>query len=344
MMVPKASWNYSLATETDRLIFACHMLYNRFYIKYGWLVLPYRIDGNPAVVYIPNLNFKKIPGFIEKVTKLKFNSFPVTKDQFFLKPISQALVKFGAQPEEDKIKKLKKEWQKKEKKFWEIVFSLFPGLEKKKIMVEIRPTSFGTLSSFSEEKLQNKKLNPVLYIRVDQPAGQIAEAILSSIFTQHLMEKEGFSWEEKEGVADFLIQHTPLKNLFPDYHPTLGAIRKKENAKLVQESRKYQQKLGVPLGKIFTKKNGEILINGQDRFGRLTEKERRLLHLLVENKNRFCSLDEIGKAVWEDSYYEVFSPWAIAKLVQRLREKFRRNGLSSALIQTQRGQGYLLRD
>ena len=171
---------------------------------------------------------------------------------------------------------------------------------------------------------------------------QIAEAILSSLFKPEL-EKQNYGWQETEGVIDFLMQYAQLKEIFEHYQPTLRTIRSKEDGKLAIESQKYLKRLGIPTGEIFSLENDRILIDGKTPKENFSANETKVIRLLVTNKNQLCSFDQIGDVLWEDSV-ESFSVWAISKLIQRIRNKLQANGVSPAVIQTQRGHGYILKD
>ncbi len=97
-------------------------------------------------------------------------------------------------------------------------------------------------------------------------------------------------------------------------------------------------------GKIFSFKKGEIVIDQKTPLDGLTKNEEKVFKLLIKNKNQLCSFDQIGEAIWQEKSYESFSLWAISKLIQRLRSRLQASSLSPTLIQTQRGQGYALRD
>ena len=172
----------------------------------------------------------------------------------------------------------------------------------------------------------------------------LAEAIISSLFVKSL-QKESYSWVESETAIDFLLKFSRLKSLFPDYKPTVGRIRRKEEAKLAMESQQYLKELGLLSGKIFSvNKKGQVLINNKIPQERFSSTEEKVLKLLVNHKNSFCSFDKIGEVVWQENSYDSFSVWAITKLIQRLRNKLKNNGVSLAVIQTQRKGGYFLTD
>jgi len=335
-------WHYSLETEADRIIQAATQTINRFYQKYGFLVLPERVRGSARSIYLPHLHFETIPNFWTKIKKVDLD-IPMPINRTIKQQVASLLEKESFKLEEKKINALKSAWTKKEKYFWKTLLGLFPFLATKEFSLEIRPTSFGSSASFNFPNLDKKQTEIKIYTRIDMPIAHIAEAILSSIFTKKLKEQE-YDWEEREAVVDFIMSFTKLNDLFPNYKPTIREIRTKEKARLVLESQKYLKQLGIPTTKIFTIKNNRVLIDKKPPVEKFSLSEERILESLIKNENRTCSLEEIAEIVWKQDSYEKFSPWAIAKLIQRVRDKFKENGISPAIIQTQRGKGYLLRN
>ena len=346
-MKVNTTWIYSLETETDRLIQVTANTYNRFYLKNNFLILPCLIEGSASTVYLPNLNFHKYTSFVRKLSRINPTEIPVTDDQNLYRVaknfLSESITKF----DEERISNTKKSWLKKEKTFWKFLEQTFPQLANQTISLDIRPTNFGTVTSFSLPKTIGRNTKIVLYLRTDQSVAQIAEAVLSSLFSGWLKkDKLGWSenWLENEAVIDFLMTKTRLKDIFPEYQPTLKNLRQKQLGKLVLESQKYLKKLGIAVGDIFSLKDDCIFLDQKYTLTGLTEKEYKLLKYLIENKNQICSIDAIGDILWQNENENDFSPWAIAKQIERLRQKFQTHGISPALIQAQRGKGYLLKD
>lgn len=347
-MKVQTTWNYSNETEADRLIQCAAQTFNRFYLKNNFLVLPYLYsNGNSSsIVYLPDLDLQKHPTFIKKVKKINPTTIPVCSDKKLYKTASEILAKSTISFDEVKVKKLKSAWAKKENKFWKFLGYMFPQLKEQTLKLEIRPTNLGTNTSFDTSKKEKDIKSIIIYIRLDQSPAQIAEGILSSLFCGWLLKDKRVwcdNWQENEAVIDFLMTKAGLKDMFPDYQPTLKNLRQKQLGKLVLESQKYLQKLGVSVGDIFSLKDDRVLVDKKYTLTGLTQKEYRLLKFLVENKNQICPIDTIGDVLWQDDD-GAFSLWAIAKQVERLRSKFQMHGLSPSLIQAQRGQGYLLRD
>lgn len=66
------------------------------------------------------------------------------------------------------------------------------------------------------------------------------------------------------------------------------------------------------------------------------------MYFLIKNSNNVVSFDQISDIIFVNE--EKFSLFALAKFIQRLREKLEMNGISGSFIQTLRGKGYLLKN
>ncbi|MDP2861116.1 MAG: helix-turn-helix domain-containing protein [bacterium] len=335
MTIPKTVWRYSQETEAARIIQSACQIANRFYLKSGFLVLPRLIERNPRIVYFPNLPYSQIPGLWEEV---KISHLEIKIDE----PKSLILEVAGLLPEETPdFSKIQKDWRKKETEFWKIMAEFLPEQFCLIKELEIRPTKYGSIATAgSLRKLEPQRL--IVYLRQDASLGHLAEAILIALLTVPLS-RENYQWPEIEAIIDFLLSKTVLARLFSDFRPTLKALRKKEGGDLACESRKFLQKLGVPAGQIFKiSSDGALLMDEKPFPVYLSKEEEKLLQVLILNQNQPVSFDLIAETLWGKESFDRFSLSAIAKLVQRLREKLVEAGLSSELIQTCRGKGYLL--
>lgn len=59
--------------------------------------------------------------------------------------------------------------------------------------------------------------------------------------------------------------------------------------------------------------------------------------MMIEKSNTIVTIDELADLLFAND--EEFSLAAIAKTIQRLRDKLEQNGVSASFIQTLRGQG-----
>src|SRR3989344_5863586 len=334
MKIPVTKWVYSRETEAQRVLHAAAQTANRFYPKIGFLVLPRLISGNPRFVYLPQFDYQQIPDFWVCAARtdnenLILHGNDLSKQLETLIP-TESIDYSG----------LLMSWQKIEKDFWLVLYQLFPWLSGKIIKVMIMPTKYGTNTSFSVTSLKQLKITIIIWVREDQFPCQLAEGIISSLFSQDVWINNIYTWNEREAFVDLLMTNTPLAELFPDYQGTLLSLRTQEEAKLAKESVEYLKSLRLPTGEVFKFKSNQIMINNQP-LRNLTKQEWKLMELLIKSQNQLVSLNQIGDVLWKDNE-EKFSPWAMTKLVERLRKKLRNAGVCPELIQTQRGRGYLL--
>jgi len=256
MTYPKTIWDYSKQTEVERILQIAYHIQNQFYLKKGFLVLPYNIPKNPAVIFFPKLNYQKIPNFWEEAKNAKKNALLKKR------PVIDRIVEILPEEKLD-YSWLKKEWQKKEKFFWQYVSKNFPSYFKNIKSLEIRPTFYGSVATAYSAWLKNKN-KIVVYVREDAGVSHIPEAIFIDRLAAYGRAKESdSSWEEGEAIIDFLLTETELANLFPDYKETLTALRNFQQGKLIKESKEYLRSLGIYLGRVFEIKNSKILVKGK---------------------------------------------------------------------------------
>lgn len=336
------TWKFSSATESERVLQALSQVINRFYQKNDFLVLPYLVERDAATVYIPDLDFSEIKDYFPILSKLKLD-IPLAVDSEVLQKIENVLDKKNLSEIENDIERLKSEWENVAEEFWKVVIQLLPELSDKKLNLEVRLTRFGTVSSFSRVIRKRDCFNIKVYIRLDFTAAQIAEGILSSILLRGAKTQDDF-WENQEPIIDFLFTSTGLARLFPEYVPTIKSVTRKEKGTLLKKSHEYLLKLGFPNVSIFSINEDRILFENKELAYPLSTREEILLKFLIKNKNKFCSIEEIGHVLWKDNFFDKYSPWAVSKQVQRLRDKLSEIGLSPSIIQTMRCKGYMLND
>ncbi|MFH1840604.1 MAG: helix-turn-helix domain-containing protein [Candidatus Shapirobacteria bacterium] len=335
MKMPPTKWNYSLDTETDRIINTLHHTVNRFFTKAGFLVLPYPIPGNGQSVYLPDLNYSF--SLLKKCAQMP-PLIPMPAAPMVVKLLKKQLLAWGWQSEEAAVNQFKKNWQKTAPQFWTYFNHFFPHLKLQKLLIQ--PTSFGSLSSFD---LKDDQLS--VYVRLDMNLGHLAEAVVSGALMHRLSNRgRGYNWSEKEAFVDILLTQSSFAQLFPEYSPTLSLINQKENARLSLENQKYQQKLGINNQSLFDIKNDQLIIMAKPVKNTFSEVEQKLLKTLIQRKNQLCSFDSLAEVIWPNESEKKFSYWAIAKTIQRLRDKLELLGINPAVIQTRRKQGYMLVD
>lgn len=334
MTFPETIWLHNQETEAIRLLHAAYQINSRFYINKGFFVLPFNIAKNPKVVYFPDLEYKKIKGFWKK-SKMMTEEL-IHED----KTIVNDLIKIT--PEENvNILKIKKTWAKMESRFWKYIFELLPEYFKNIKTVEIRITNYGSIATAYSTWVNNSS-KIIIYVRADADPSHIAEAILMDRIYKKYLKINYLSWIEIESIIDFLMTETPLAELFASYKATIPALKQKQQGELAKQSEKYLKLLGFKAEPIFAIKEEKIFCKNQSINHLLTTKEELILKLLLNKNREIVTFDEMAEKIWGTEWYDRFSPYAIAKLVQRLREKIESLETSPEIIQAIKKKGYIL--
>ena len=183
-------------------------------------------------------------------------------------------------------------------------------------------------------------------MRVDKGISELVEAILTVLTRNYVYKELNGVWQESEIIVDWLVTKSSisevLKEILPtfSYQPTMKYTRGKERVDANAESEKYIQRLGLNLSKkVFSVKDDYPTAFGK-QIEDLTQRETKILSILVNRGGGMLTMEELGNILFENP--DNFSLQAIAKQIQRLRDKLEANGVSGSFIQTKRGEGYLL--
>ena len=337
MNFPKTSWNYSAQTEAIRILQAAYSTRNRFFQKKGFFVLPYRLDKNPKCVFLPPLPLVKTSFFWNKA-RTKSQMLAEHKDVIIEKIIKEL------PPCSENLSQIKTAWKKTEKQFWITMNQMMPQIVNKIRTLEIRPTRYGAIATgYSLWLPEQERGHIIVYVRTDANVSHIFEAIFIDTIYPILYE-ESYSWEECEAISDFLITQTSLKKLSKGYEPTLFHLRKKTEGKYAKEAENYLHELGIKSSGLFQMHENKIFIDKKEFNPLLTPLEERITKAFVEKKNSLISNDELADIIWGKDSFDKYSSYAIAKHIQRIREKIESTGLSSAVLQTFKKKGYILID
>jgi len=337
MKFPHTVWNYSKETEAIRILQAGYSIRDLFFVKKGFFVLPYLVKNNPKCVYFPKIPITKTAYFWSKV-RSKSQELAESNDSII------STVANELDPLTLRFTHLQNEWAAIEKDFWKSLNMILPGFAKNVITLEIRPTAYGTIATGYSIWLQKKKKGHIIiYVRSDADVSHICEAILIDILYPVLYSQE-YTWEEAEAISDFLLTQTRLNKALEGYKPTLLNLRKKTAGNYVKDSNMYLKKLGIEAIGLFKIVKNKIYIGKTPLDSSLTDIEEKILTYFIKHKNTIVPGDKIADIIWDTNSYDKFSQYAIAKHIQRIREKIELTGISSAALQTHKKRGYLLAD
>lgn len=340
----KTEWVWSLESEAQRIIHTAKQMSTGFYQSQGFLVLPQQyLKLNRDIVVFPDLKTDSIARFWSKVGQANINDMPVSKDKELIDGIVGYLKDLKLN--EPKMEKLKALWNKSQNQINEKIEAVLgkSGLISKLI---IHPSNFGTSVSFNVPKGFPAEIK--LFLRFDQDVYSLVEGILSALLRYQLVLKYDAAWKERELLVDWLVRDSSIGLLLKKFQPTseipttTGVIQKKQYSRLKKLSDDFLKKLKTP-GKFqhnLTTKKFSVYLGGNKLLD-LTWKERRVLLLLNQNRGDVVSQDKISEIVFRDEQH--FSLYALAKFLQRLREKLEENGIPGNIIETVRRRGYLLK-
>jgi hypothetical protein len=86
----------------------------------------------------------------------------------------------------------------------------------------------------------------------------------------------------------------------------------------------------------------QLLLNNINVEAHFSKKEKRILKVLLEQKNKIVTREEIAKAIWPIDTESEYSDWAVDRLMARLRAKLKELGMPKETVKTYRNKGYML--
>lgn len=305
-------WEGTAKTESLRLVNIAAGVSCGFFKHNGFLVLPQnRVEPSSSrIVTLPELNYFSVPRFWERVGRMDYKKLigdyhiPVADDLMFDLPVPKY--------KEIDISKI-----------WPVICSVVPSAKDVRT-IHVWPTNFGTTCSFS---LCDGKppYDVYVWLRVDQGESALVEAIITSLTRPA---QPNASWSESEATVDWIMTDSAVAGVLKSKaNETIADTRSKISANLQKQSDDFLAKIGAPQITLETIKQIKV-----DDF---SQKERLLWQKFISSPNRLVSFDEIGDE-------NDFSLYAITKTIQRLRDKIESQGITGSLIQSKRGEGYIL--
>lgn len=340
---------YNELSEYKRVVFTCLQIVRGFYQSKRFFLSHELLKFENRQVYIPNFDFINKEDFWKNIEILSREQYidDVTSIATKFKNsgvIIQSLNSVELDKYKEKISKYLDEPIK-------VLRNIFPQISNKKVEINIIPTLYGTTGSFERAIINDDKVIITVTSRVDVDNSFLLEIILSSLVFAIKYERNRKvvkwqqDWEINESLVDFFLQHTLLNKYSQNYIGTMEINEKPEihYLELIENSKNIFSKLGYPIKSTVVIENDTILINGEIPKKPFSETESRVVKKLVEKKGELITNEQIQDVLWEQNY-DKYSLWALAKTMQRIRDKIKANGISSEIIQTVRGCGYLIYD
>lgn len=221
-----------------------------------------------------------------------------------------------------KINLLQNEWINSEKELIKKLRRYFPKIDS--IDIYIEPSLYGTIGSY------DTKYNNSIYVypRYDRKLMDVQKLLINALTHYYMFDsKDDMNESDKDWVKKQKISKEIQEDIFPDHkYKSMTEILDRQFAgHLAEKSIKYLQELGFLKLKVVNKPNN------------LTKSESEVFDLLLRNKNKLVSFDQIADCIWKDKSDEKYSEYAMTKLIERLKKKLPKN-----IIHTQRSIGYIL--
>lgn len=308
-------------------------VYNGFYPNKGYSVLPYTFPCSHAVCF-PDLPYGQ--KFWKSFRNPELKIGPYTRNPSI--DIAESLT-----PKIKNSPNREPEWKSYETEFWDAFLSiglLTAGLSEISD-IKVVPITFGTGGSMIISFNPDGRKRLTLSLRNDHPINCVADMIIKELLVLKDIPHYINRYEDRQAVGRFIMNEPRLVNLFAQdrkKHPLHEAVP----INLQLESKKYLERLGFAQKPKVKYANGVFLVNNKRLDRQVSSQELKLFTLLWGNQNRTVSHDEIAKAIWSDDSDEKYSPWAITKMIERLRKNLRKAGLGKEIIQTKRLSGYTL--
>ncbi|MCL4364014.1 helix-turn-helix domain-containing protein [Patescibacteria group bacterium] len=147
--------------------------------------------------------------------------------------------------------------------------------------------------------------------------------------------------------------------------PEKDVLRKINNKYLDEDSKNSQtysylktikmivnDSLGIPILKYVIEKekrtnqlivkDGDVFLDKENVSYQLTKSETRIIKVLIDNKTKLVTRNQIAQKIWGVNWEDHYSDWAIDRLIHRLRLKLKKIGFDESLIKTYKSRGIML--
>jgi len=326
-------WEFTLKQQLKNYKFCARQIHHGFYQKLRFYVLPFlpkKFRGR--VVFFP---------YVESFSKYfrNMNSFnmqtniPEKIEKDIQKSLNELYEKYLAY-----VMQKKSEFCQIKKEFKKQLENQFPKVKNFKFI--IHPSILGSVGFYD---YKDKEI--LIYPRFDREVSSICKLLITA--STHLFQfsdtvgkpdmkmLKDKSWFIKQKKANDIARYKNFQSTIKNKKGMLNILRSNFTGNLVLESCKYFEKLGYPI---------ESELKNINKLKDLTNSEERILKLFIANRKKIITFEQIGNILWGNRSENKYSLYAIAKHIERLRNKLTSNGLKINLIHTQRGKGYVLYD
>ncbi|MBP9759071.1 helix-turn-helix domain-containing protein [Candidatus Dojkabacteria bacterium] len=339
----KIKWVYEKSNDIYRLNYTFSRIFGGFYINRGIPLMPLNVNTEEKkVVKLPDCEFGELVKYRDRFALLSNDKYKIfTKIDKEIYDIFSAISNDGLGFES--VYLIEKRFNEIQVEFEKFCTQFFANINLDDIEITVYPTHFGTQSSY--DILLPNETNFNIFFRNDSSLEDLVSVILSALFYYNLQENYLASWMESQTLIYWLLQETSLTKV-------LGLDKSK-----LKESMVYKIKNGYSkqVRDISDKVNSQLCLNlkqirleliqdkiykdGKEVIG-LVEWEKNVLKYFLNNQDRIIEYNQISDIL--NIQDEDYSLWAIAKRIQRLRDKMDMLGLGGYVIQNVRGKGFML--
>lgn len=227
--------------------------------------------------------------------------------------------------QKNKIQKLENDFNNIKSEFSKKLKEFFPEIET--LDIAVSPSLYGTVGSYNIEGGEVQ-----VFPRYDRTVNNLQKLIVTALIHHYryepasILDKNTDRWKQKQEDAAKIEKLVIISKKSKSFVKILDT---EFAGKLAEESAKYLEKLKSP-------SRFEV-----DKPENLTRSERDVMNLLLRNKNKLVTFDQIAEEIWREKAYEKYSEYAITTIIKKLKKKLQQK-TDKHIIQAQRGVGYIL--
>lgn len=328
--IPKIHFYRTRITETVVLLFTASCIYNSFFLKNNFFVLPYLAKNCNKSIYFPRFtntdkNFWK--NSLKLFEEVHNNTDP------YVKRIS-AQIPFTPVNYEQ----LSTLFQKSIEIYWSDLVKTWPDFFGGVKKIDIYVSEYGAVASQYSSFLNNPSYIRI-FVRYDSNIKEIYKMIFFErirLFRHYVK----YQWSEIMAVCESFVNDTFLQKINSEEYRTLTSTRGNKSGNMAIESQQYLKELGFGLGGQFTIRLGEVIFN--EEVIPLPKFPKVFLSTLIEQYPEIVTYENIAQQLWMNEWVDKFSIESITQIVKRTRTLLKERMINPSVIQSIRGKGYVL--
>lgn len=338
----KITWDWSLESESNRLLQASLNIANGFYALNHFYPLPWEpsVTYHPTGVYLPVLPYPTIPHFWTRAKNLDDLHLPLLAPPDLTSNLVKLLTPLDLSRPNTTAMELQIRQVLSQVITWlkQFTHSLYlPDT------LTIYPTYFGTGGSFT--RLKQSGGDMAIFLRIDQGFTTLVECFLTGCLRAPAMKQLSADWGQTEFLVDYLLHSSSLAKLLPkdaNWQGTIAATNHSD-PHIVAASQAFLTQVNAPTSTSqHFRLDGASICYGETALSTLSSREHIILSQLIARSPAPVTTDELADLLYPDP--AKFSLAALTKCVERLRDKLEALGISRHHLATANGVGYYLKN